>query len=400
MKIQCMFPRSATLDKLKASLARGKSVLLLGPRQTGKTTLITQNIKIDKAYNLFDTEVRRRFEQNPSRLAHDIQAQFADPKKTPLIFIDEVQAVPELLDVAQVLIDQQKAQFIFTGSSARKLKRGSSTNLLPGRVVELKLDPLNLTELKDQTPTIIDLVVYGSLPGILNTKNSADKEEDLISYVNIYLEEEIRAEALVRHLGHFSRFLETAAIESGNIINFSKISNDIGVAQTTIASYYQILQDCLVAERIEPFTKSATRKRLTKSPKYLFFDLGVRRVCAKEGIQLNEKSYGRLFEQFIGLELIRQTRSWRPQADVLFWRDPSGPEVDYIVRYDASLTPIEVKWTTHPSAADIKHLKLFLKEYPEAKKGYVICQTPETSQLADNIIAVHWSKLEEVLGAR
>ncbi len=202
-------------------------------------------------------------------LAGEIET-LAEAKKSsrPLVLIDEIQKAPKLLDVAQDLIDREVANFVFTGSSARKLYRGTKANLLPGRVVSCRLDPFILSEFSANK--LKERLLYGSLPGIMKEENPRHKETDLESYVTIYLEEEVRAEALVRNLGSFARFLEYAASESGNIVNFRKLSQEIGVSHTTIKDYYQVLEDCLIAERAEPLTKSRTRKKLTKSNKYLF----------------------------------------------------------------------------------------------------------------------------------
>ena len=145
--------------------------------------------------------------------------------------------------MAQDLIDRGRANFILTGSSARKLRRGARINLLPGRVAALRIDPFSLLELPAKD--LHERLLYGSLPGILSVGNNVDRETDLESYVTTYLEEEVRAEAVVRNLGDFARFLELAASESGGIINLRKLSQEIGVAHTTIGAYYQILEDCL-----------------------------------------------------------------------------------------------------------------------------------------------------------
>ena len=252
---------------IQAALRRNKSVLLLGPRQTGKTTLISR-LGGDLVVSFVHPETRQRYEKEPSALAREVEALTAKKSsRHPLVVLDEVQKVPDILDVAQDLIDRQKANFVLTGSSARKLRRGTQVNLLPGRVVALRLDPLTILE--TGLRPLKDILLYGSLPGVLRPGPVSDKELDLKSYVTTYLEEEIRAEAIVRNVGIFARFLEYAASESGQAVNFRKLSQEIGVAHTTIISYYQILEDCLVAERIEPLTKSKTRKKLTKSLKYL-----------------------------------------------------------------------------------------------------------------------------------
>lgn len=169
----------------------------------------------------------------------------------PLVIIDEVQKVTQLLDAAQDLIDSHVAQFILTGSSARKLKHEEDANLLPGRVAVLHTDPLLINKITALSPSIEELLLYGSLPHIILEKSKENRGEDLFSYVTTYLEEEIRSEALVRNISDFSNFLKLAALESGSISNFQKLPQDIEVSNPTISEYYQILVDCLITERIE-----------------------------------------------------------------------------------------------------------------------------------------------------
>jgi predicted AAA+ superfamily ATPase len=382
--------------KLKRILDRRKSILLLGPRQTGKTTLIKQ-YPADMEISLLIPRIRRQYEADPDRLLREVEQLASKSKSLPLVIVDEVQKVPDLLDAVQYLIDQKMAQFILTGSSARKLKVGPNVNLLPGRVIELFLDPLSLSELPHPLPPITDFLVYGSLPAIRLEEDSAIREEELSSYVDLYLEDEIRAEALVRNLGAFENFLRLAAIESGNIVNFEKISKDVGIARATIASYYQILEDCLIAIRVEPYANSRTRKKLTRSPKYLFFDLGLRRLVAQEPNVLPEAYLGPLFEQFIGLEIARWLHLQSEKISLLFWRDANGPEVDWVLRCNKELLPIEVKWTVSPSPRDAKHIVLFMRDHPHVKKGYVICQTLVAQTLAPGIEAVSWQSLPQIL---
>lgn len=378
--------------KLSRILERGKSVLLLGPRQTGKTTLISQ-YKADLEITLLIAKTRRQYEADPDQLIREVQALKKSNGNPPLVIIDEIQKVPALMDGVQYLIDKKLGQFILTGSSARKLRHNRNINLLPGRIIQLYLDPLTLDEVPVPYPSIEDFLLYGSLPAIYLENDSFIREEELDSYVDLYLEDEVRAEALVRDIGAFENFLRLAAIESGNIVNFDKISQDVGVARTTIAGYYQILEDCLIAERIEPYTTRKTRKKLTKSPKYLLFDLGLRRLAAKEQPVLLHKYLGDLFEQFIGLELIRWSRLQDVKTTVHFWRDLAGPEVDWLLHRNKTLLPIEVKWTDTPSYRDAKHLELFLKEYPTTTQGYVVCQVLQPQTLSEGIEAISWKDL-------
>lgn len=382
-------------SRIRHTIERDKSVLLLGARQTGKTTL-TRQFKSDLSISFVQPDVRQLYEKSPHLLKGEVESLNAPSKgKRPLVILDEVQKIPVILDVVQDLIDRGKANFILTGSSARKLRRGAKVNLLPGRIVAFRLDPFSLREFPAKD--LNERLIYGSLPGILAVGDLSDKETDLESYVTTYLEEEIRSEAVVRNVGDFARFLEFAASESGGIINLRKLSQEIGVSHTTIGAYYQILEDCLIAERIEPLIQSKTRKKLTKSEKYLFFDLGVRRLAAREGTRLSRDTMGRIFEQFIGLELLKSARVKVQGVKIRFWRDPDGPEVDWIIDADGAYTPLEVKWTDNPSLSDIRHLEVFINEYKSAKNGYLVCRIPRKAKMSDRIFAIPWQSIDEVI---
>lgn len=393
--MECMHYIKRTITRsLDTTVKAGKSVLLLGPRQTGKSTLIS-HIKHDLLLNFIRPDVRQRYEQHPELLTKETEYLATVSKRKPLVVLDEVQRVPILMDVVQDLIDRRVAQFILLGSSARKLRRNASVNLLPGRLLSFRLDPLSQKEWNDAP--IEDLLLYGSLPGVVGEKTTAEKGQLLRSYVISYLEEEVRAEALVRKIADFGRFLELAAAESGQLTNFRALSQEIGIAHTTIQSYYRILEDCLIVERIEPLTRSKTRRKLTKSPKYLFFDLGVRRIAAKESMELKPDAWGQLLEQYVGLELIRIARQQSERFDVHFWRDPDGPEVDWVIRKEKELIPIEVKWTDHPRIEDARHLQTFMREYPETKKAFVVCRTPRAYALAKNITAIPIEQIHHIV---
>ncbi len=379
--------------RLKKALDRGKSVLLLGPRQTGKTTLV-KSLNPDLYINLARPPTRQAYERDPGQLTREVEAM---SPKLPLIIIDEVQKVIPLLDAVQDLLDSKTAQFILTGSSARKLRREGDANLLPGRVVVLRMDPLLIDEMADESPPIEDLLLFGSLPQIILEKSKENREEDLFSYVTTYLEEEIRSEALVRNISAFSNFLKFAALESGSIVNLHKLSQDIGVSSPTIREYYQILVDCLVAEKVEALSHSRTRKKLIKSPKFLIYDLGVRRLAAGEGLDVPDKYMGDLFEQWVGLELLRQIKTSPKKCSLLFWRDTTGAEVDWVVGKENRYVPVEVKWTKNPRTQDARHLKTFLEEYPNSSHGYVICRIPRAQKLAENITALPFQDLPLIL---
>ena len=377
--------------RLRAALARHKSVLLLGPRQTGKTTLL-QQLRPDTLLNFLRPEVRQRYERAPQLLGAEVEALAERTRgRKPLVALDEVQRVPALVNSVQDLIDRRLAQFILTGSSARKLRRSRDSNWLPGRLAPLRLDPFSLSE--QDPPSLEHALIYGSLPGISLAPDDAAREEDLRAYTTLYLEEEVRAEALVRNLGTFSRFLQLAALEAGNISHFRGIAQELGVPHTTVAGYYEILEDCLIAERIEALSESRTRKKLTKSPRYLFFDLGVRRAAAEEGPRPPVRVLGALFEQFVGLELLRAARQALAPLQLRFWRDPDGPEVDWVLMSEERWLPVEVKWSEAPGARDARHLETFLSEYSKAKEAVVVCRTPKPFKLGAKVTAVPWQEI-------
>ena len=391
-----MYIERELLAPLHHTLQRGKSVLLMGPRQTGKSTLIEQQVTTDLTYSFLQTDIRRQFEQHPEHILSEIKAfrMLHPDKPLPMVYIDEVQLVPDILDNVQYAIDHKLAQFVLSGSSARKLKlRKQDINFLPGRLIDLRLDTLSISELAHLTVPLSQRLLYGTLPEIVLQESDADRDQLLTAYVNLYLEQEIRAEALVRNLVSFSQFLQLMAIESGNTVNINRLAERIGIKRHTLYDYLSILEDCLIIDRIEPLTDTTSRRRLSKANKYLFFDSGVRRIAAGESAHIPEKYYGALFEQFIGMECIKFMRQHAPQATLRYWQDHAGPEVDWVIELNHRFLPIEVKYTDKPTAGDARHLKKFMAEYPCHEPGLVICRVPRPIELAPNILAVPWEEL-------
>ena len=395
-KMESMDYRPRAIEPVfRRQLGRGKSVLLLGPRQTGKTTLLSR-FPFDLRVTFDVPEVRLRYERSPGQLLGEIAA-VAEKRRQrrPLVMLDEVQRVPAILDVVQHAIDTRVAQFVLTGSSARRLRRGTAVNLLPGRLVLLRLDPFSIPE---QPELPLDLrLLDGTLPGICGVTDPADRERDLAAYVQGYLEYEVRAEALVRHVGPFSRFLELAALEAGGVVSFRALAQDLGISHTTVAGYYEILEDCLITERVDPLTRSRTRTKLTRSSRHLFFDMGVRRLAAGEGRRLPRERLGQLFEQLVGLELIRASRISGPETSVRFWRDPDGPEVDWVVERSGVFIPVETKWSDVPNSRDIRHVELFLDEYRESSRGFLVCRAPRPVKLSARVTALPWQDIPSIL---
>lgn len=379
-----MWIKRKITDQILASIKRGKSVILLGPRQTGKTSLVMNQFNYDLYINLMESSNLNKYESQPELLLDEIRTQKRILKRKPLIIIDEVQKIPNITDNIQVLIDEGTAQFIITGSSARKIK-----NLLPGRVIKYVLMPISIYEIDPYSYNLEELLFNGTLPEVILTKPQNAIDELLESYVNLYIEEEIRKESLVRNLNNFTNFFQLACLDSGSIVSLRAIASEIGVSHNTIAEYYRILEDCMLIKTIMPLTKTTTRRRLSKSPKHLIFDMGIKRVGACEYKTKSIKVLSQYFEHYIGLELSKITK-------VMYWRSHDGPEVDFIIEENNQYIPIEVKWTKNPTEKDIRHIKLFLSEYQNTDKAFIICRCDKPRYIADNILAIPWQELDMI----
>ncbi|MDC0358247.1 AAA family ATPase [Oligoflexia bacterium] len=281
-----MFTRSLT--------PLNSSFFLFGPRGTGKSTWIQQHFPEVKTYDLLNRSLVLELSRNPSKLYEECSLL----PNNAWVVIDEVQKVPELLDEVHRLIEQRKLRFILSGSSARKLKQ-AGINLLAGRAITQHLYPLTSKEV-DFAINISDRLVYGMLPVAFT---SEDPKPYLRTYVETYLSEEIKAEALTRNIGNFSRFLEIAARNNAQTVNSTNVSRDAQVARQTVDSYYDILIDTLVGFRLPAWKKkSATRQRSLS--KFYFFDAGVARALSERlPYPPTHEELGPLFETFIIQEL-------------------------------------------------------------------------------------------------
>jgi len=316
--------------------------------------------------------------------------------------------VPEVFDSIQNLIDEKSGSFIITGSSARKLRR-KGVNLLPGRIRMYRLDPMQWNEfgwLKDSDLGIFRIsnvdsireysfeksLIFGALPGIVGLSDDRDRADLLKAYTQTYLEEEIRAEALSRKIGHFSRFLELAARESGTNPNLTNLSLESGVSVPTIKEYYSILEDTLIVEKVEPYLKNA-RKRILASPRYYFFDLGVRNALARMPLteSLINVDKGRLFEHAVILEVIRRIRAMNLDYKVRYWRTSAGAEVDCVIDTGATVIPVEIKAGSKVTLSAVRGLSSFIETYKKnVSQAYVVTDGRMPEKLTDKILAVPW----------
>ena len=373
------------------------SFFLLGPRQTGKSTLInglyTGGVwKID----FLLTDVFFKYSKDPALFRREAEEKIGR-EGINIIFVDEIQRVPLLLNEIHYLIEKYPScRFILTGSSARKLKR-SGADLLAGRAVERHLFPFTFAEIRNSFD-LDDALVFGTLPVVFG-KPATEKRDILEAYAHVYLREEIQQEGIVRNLGGFSRFLDVAAAQFGEQVSFSAVGRDCGLPVRTVQSYYDILEDTLVGFRLEPWRRSL-RKRLSGHPKFYFFDNGVTNAINRRLTGEPDRSLaGRLFEQFVVLETYRYlhyARSEAREARVFFWRTGHGAEVDLVIeKHQKIMAAIEIKSAETVAGADLSGLRAFREEYPEVP-GMVVCRARNGYEL-DGFRVMGWQKYCEGL---
>ena len=249
-----------------------------------------------------------------------------------IVFIDEIQKIPPLLDEVQVVMESKSPpRFVLSGSSARKLKRAQA-NLLGGRAWTLQLHPLTHVELEEAFELDKALAV-GTLPKIYLEESREAANQYLKSYVETYFREEIEAEALVRSSGTFLRFLFLAGQESGRLLNYSSIARDTGTSHTTVKEYFKILENTLIGRFLLPFHKSP-RQRLSQHPKFYLFDTGVERALTRKlSLKLDPRTreYGEAFEHWIVNETIRLAAYLGKDLELSYFRTERGAEVDLVI---------------------------------------------------------------------
>ncbi|MBW6486405.1 MAG: DUF4143 domain-containing protein [Syntrophobacterales bacterium] len=333
---------------------------LLGPRGTGKTwltrRLFLQALRID----LLDPETLRALSARPERLRELVGAR----PEVRQVVIDEVQKLPILLDVVHLLIEEkQGVQFIFTGSSARKLRRGG-INLLGGRAAQKTLYPFMAAELGAQFK-LEEALRLGMLPIVRGGKAP---EEILRAYNGLYLREEVQMEGLVRNIGNFSRFLEAISFSQAAVLNLANVARDCHVNRKTVEGYLEILEDLLLAFRVPVFTRRAKRE-LAAHPKFFFFDAGVFRANRPSGpLDAPSEIDGAALESLVAQHL----RAWcdysAGQHQLYYWQTRSQVEVDFVVYGEAGLYALEVKNSSQVRPEDLRGLKSFGEDFPESHR--------------------------------
>ena len=332
-----------------------EGMFLFGARQVGKSTLLQDRFQDAVYYDLLINPVRKAFKRNPDSFR---QALLAKPAGT-LVIVDEIQKVPELLDAVHWLMVNRGLHFILSGSSARKLKR-SGANTLGGRALPRTLFPLVWKEVPDFQ--IDKAVQNGMIPRHYLVDDATDRLE---AYVDVYLREEIRDEAAVQDVEAFEQFMEAAAISDGEMINYSNIASDCGVAAKTVKAYYQILKDTLMGYEIPAYTKVVKRK-VVQAPKFYYFDVGLANyLMGRHHLRRGSDEFGHAFEHFVMQEIVAYRGYSRRREKISYWHTYNNQEVDAVIG-DAAVA-IEIKSCEEVKTRHKNGLKAFKEEHPECR---------------------------------
>ena len=371
------------------------SFFLFGARGTGKSTLAEYRFSVKGTLwiDLLLYKEEEAFSHNPDRLLSILKA-----AKYKRVVIDEIQKVPKLLDVVQKAMGiWPNIQFIMTGSSARKLKRGFG-NLLAGRAFQYYLFPFSVFE-ANQGISLDHTLQFGSLPGIINKSNPSDKKEFLTTYVHTYLKEEITSEQIIRKLNPFRHFLQVAAGQNGQILNHSSIAKDIKADDKTVKNYFSILEDTLLGFFLPSYHKSIRRQQ-NQASKFYFFDTGVKRALEKQitvPLQKNTYAYGKAFEHKMILECFYLNEYLKKDFGFYYLKTKDQNEVDLIIeRPGKKDILVEIKSTEHIQKKHIKTLRIFKKDWPSGCEAQLWSQSKIPQQM-EGVKCLFWKQALKTL---
>jgi predicted AAA+ superfamily ATPase len=352
--------------------------IMFGARQAGKSTLIDSLLPSDSVKtNLADPAQRARHLSQPGEFAEMCKALPA-ARQGQVVFVDMATRAGGDLSRAGVPLIMEEHPAPSTPGTGGSL-------LLPVTSGEA-LEP------SERFPCwgLEERLAFGSLPGVVAAETS-DRSELLEAFSVVHLEEEIRRESLVRDWGGFLRFLQFAATGSGQVLNYAAVSQETGVSQPTVKSYYQLLEDMFVVFRVPAWTRSQ-RKHLLSTPRFFLFDMGVRHAAAGllPSVDIVRANPGPFFQQWVGIELWKRLQ-YLDAGRLFYLRSKTGAEIDFIVEQGAMLVPIEVKWTENPSLQEARHMLSFIDEFPRrAKQGFIVCRCPRPLMLHEKITAIPW----------
>lgn len=374
---------------LKKELSR-KSVLLLGPRRTGKSAFLRHQIEADQYFDLLKADVFQALAARPSRIREGLR------KTDKIIVIDEIQKLPSLMDEVHSLIEETSVRFVLTGSSARKLRR-THTSLMAGRARRMHLHPFCYAEIKGQF-NLNRALHLGTLPPVHLQADKSDAWQELRDYSGDYIREEILAEALVRKIEAFSRFLPVAARMNAELLNFEAIASDSQVPARTIREYYALLEDTLIGRTLEPLRlKGAQSRKSIATAKFYFFDTGVlNALVGRKTLSDAAPEFGSLFETWVHNEINCYIDYFGDQDKFQFWRSPIGQEVDFVINDEIG---IEVKSSRSITERHLSGL-IALDSLQKLKTKIIVCRESQRRNIGD-IQVLPWKDfIEQLWGNR
>lgn len=376
---------------LKEALEQFPVVLVTGPRQAGKSTLLQHCLKNYTYVSLDDLLVRNLAESDP--------ALFLKTYQTPLI-IDEIQYAPSLLPYIKIQVDADRrkhGQYVLTGSQIFPLMKGVSESLA-GRVAIFQLYPLSWREIQDKDVYDEHAVAEQMLKGFYPEFQVEPKLNPKFwhsAYLSTYLERDLRTMRNIHDLGQFQRYLVLIAARAGQLFNLNEIGKECGISQTTAKDWLMLLQATSIVYLLEPYAKNLT-KRIVKSPKLYFVDTGL--LCYLLRIENVEQLVhspfaGHVFENMVIMDKIKQFAEKGERAHCYFYRLASGEEVDLLIDHGDTLDAYEIKFSSTPNATMTQSLVGFKKEQP-IKKCALLTLRKEKLPFSNGITAEHWNSIE------
>jgi len=352
------------------------SFFLFGLRGVGKSTWIRSQLPDARRFDLLDETLYQGLLADPAPFAAELRT------LTPgsWVIVDEIQRLPGLLNEVHRFIEERRLRFALLGSSARKL-RAAGVNLLGGRALWREMFPLTPEELGGQLDLERTLEI-GALPLVLA---SPEPQETLRTYVQLYLREEIKGEALVRNLPGFARFLPVAALCHAQSINISGLARDAGVARTTVEGYIQILEDTLLARRLPAYT-ARLRVRERKHPKLYWVDPGVARATKAAHGPLVPEERGALLEGYIHTLLLTYMAEREPAEEISYW-SPAGSrqtEVDFLLSRNSEHCALEIKAATRVQSQHLTGLRA-IADLPGLRRRVLVHQGERPGRTEDGI---------------
>ena len=390
-----MYRREAE-ERIKNINDTFRVLVVTGPRQVGKSTLL-ESLKPENMQKItLDDMVLRDLAQNDPK-------QFIESFDKPL-FIDEIQYAPELFSYIKMEVDKDKerGQYWLSGSQAFELMKGV-TESLAGRAGIVRMNSFTYNEIvKNENSELFDLdnlkekeyidvnkvfelIFNGGMPELYDIQNM-DRNDFYSSYVDTYIERDVRQIKDIGNVEAFKNFMRVLAVRTGTTLNYSSIANEVGVSDKTIKAWISVLGNTGLIYLLEPYSAS-TIKRVTRMPKIIFMDMGLACYLANwdsaRALQLSSEA-GRYFESYVVSEIIKNYDNKGIKLDITHFRCKEDEEIDLIIRKNNTLYPIEIKKTASPKKEMIKNFKFLEKEGVKVGKGGIICNYDKLMKLDEN----------------